>query len=349
MRGVAWSPSDITWDPTVMSTLLSESEVTQLQARAGSILKGLDKVLLGQGNLTRLVLTGMLAGGHVLLEGLPGLGKTELVKALAALSGLDHKRIQFTPDLLPGDITGTLMLQESAGGGRTMVFRHGPIFAQVVLADEINRASPKTQSALLQAMQEHAVTVFDTTHKLPQPFFVLATQNPVELDGTYPLPEAQLDRFAIKATVTGIGTDALTTLLMERPDGRPTTPESVTTAPQVVELLAGVKRIALPQAVAAYIARLVNATRPEHPDSPASVKTAVKWGASPRAAIALGTTARAAALLAGRPAVGFDDVKALAVPVIAHRLVLGYEAGLSGTTQTTVVTRLLDEVRELPA
>jgi MoxR-like ATPase len=349
MCSVDWSPSDITWESVDMSTLLSESEVTQLQARAAAILKGLDQVLFGQTQLTRLVLTGLLAGGHVLLEGLPGLGKTELVKALAALTGLDHKRIQFTPDLLPGDITGTLMLQESAGGGRALVFRAGPIFAQVVLADEINRASPKTQSALLQAMQEHAVTVFDTTHKLPQPFFVLATQNPVELDGTYPLPEAQLDRFAIKATVTGVGTDALTRLLMERPDGRPATPESVTTPHQVVELLAGVKRIALPEAVAGYIARLVNATRPELDEAPTLVKSAVKWGASPRAAIALGTTARAAALLAGRPAVGFDDVKAMAVPVLAHRLVLGYEAGLSGTTATTVVMRLLDEVRELPA
>ncbi len=333
-----------------MSTLLSESEVTQLQARAHAILRGLDRTLLGQQALTRLVLTGMLAGGHVLLEGLPGLGKTELVKALAALSGLTHKRIQFTPDLLPGDITGTLMLHESVGGGgRQMVFRAGPIFAQVVLADEINRASPKTQSALLQAMQEHAVTVFDATHALPQPFFVLATQNPVELDGTYPLPEAQLDRFAIKATITGVGTDTLKALLMERPDGRAATPEAVTTPQQVIELLAGVKRIALPEAVAGFIARLVNATRPDHPDSSGAVKSAVKWGASPRAAIALGTTARAAALLAGRPAVGFDDVKALAIAVLAHRLVLGYEAGLSGTSAVDVVRRLLDEVRELPA
>src|SRR5688572_30407867 len=149
--------------------LLREAELEPLRARALAILAGLDRIVLGQQALTRLVLSGMLSGGHVLLEGLPGLGKTELVKALAALSGLDHKRIQFTPDLLPSDITGTLMLQESAGGGRHMVFRAGPVFAQVVLADEINRASPKTQSALLQAMQEHAVTVFDTTHKLPQP------------------------------------------------------------------------------------------------------------------------------------------------------------------------------------
>jgi MoxR-like ATPase len=329
--------------------MLSESEVIQLQTRANAILAGLDRVLLGQSNLTRLVLTGLLANGHVLLEGLPGLGKTELVKALAILTGLDHKRVQFTPDLLPGDITGTVMLQERAGGGREMVFRKGPIFAQIVLADEINRASPKTQSALLQAMQEHIVTIFDETHVLPKPFFVLATQNPVELDGTYPLPEAQLDRFTIKATVTGIGTDFLTRILTERPDGHPQKPSESTTPQQVIELLDGVRQVALPEAVAGYIARLVNATRPEHADAPTLIKTAVRWGASPRAAIALSACARASALIAGRPAVGFADVKALAVPVIAHRIVLGYEAGLSGTTATTIVQHLLETMPELPA
>ena len=169
--------------------LMTEAELEPLQARAKSLLDGLDRIILGQQALTRLVVVGLLAGGHVLLEGLPGLGKTELVKALAALSGLDHKRIQFTPDLMPGDITGTTILQEQNGGGRQLMFRPGPIFAQIVLADEINRASPKTQSALLQAMQEHCVTVLDTTHTLPAPFFVLATQNPIELDGTSRCPK----------------------------------------------------------------------------------------------------------------------------------------------------------------
>jgi MoxR-like ATPase len=329
--------------------LMSEGEIIQLQTRAQALLKGLNAVLLGQKNLTQLVLTGMLAGGHVLLEGLPGLGKTELIKALALLTGLEHKRIQFTPDLLPSDITGTTMLQETSGGGRQLLFRQGPIFAQVVLADEINRASPKTQSALLQAMQEHTVTVFDTTHKLPKPFFVLATQNPVELDGTYPLPEAQLDRFAIKATVTGVATDTLTQLLMQRPDGKPPTPESVTTPQQIIELMDGVRKIAVPEAVAQYVARLVNATRPELTEAPAFVKSAVKWGASPRAAIALSSCARAAALMAGRPAIGFADVKLLAASVIAHRLVMSYEAGLAGTTATAVVEQLIQHIPELSA
>nr|MBA2480063.1 AAA family ATPase [Planctomycetota bacterium] len=306
-----------------MTALMTESEIATHRAHAQAILNGLDAAILGQSALTRLVLTGMLAGGHVLLEGLPGLGKTELVKTLAALTGLDHKRIQFTPDLLPSDITGTLILEEAAGGGsRKLTFRRGPIFAQVVLADEINRASPKTQSALLQAMQERQVTVFDTTHTLPHPFFVLATQNPIELDGTYPLPEAQLDRFAIKAAVTGVSTDTLARIIMERPDGIPAAAKAVTTAQEVSDLLTAVKRIALPEAVAGYIARVVNATRPEQSDAHEQVKGSVRWGASPRAAIALAACARASALLAGRPAVGFADVKALAAAVIGHRLVL---------------------------
>jgi MoxR-like ATPase len=329
-----------------MPDLIPAADLDRLAGRATALLAGLDQVILGQQHLTRLVVTGMLAGGHVLLEGLPGLGKTELVKALAALTGLDHARVQFTPDLLPADITGTLVVQESAGS-RNLVFRKGPIFAQLVLADEINRASPKTQSALLQAMQERCVTVFDATHELPRPFFVLATQNPIEQDGTYPLPEAQLDRFAVKALVSGVSTATLERILLDRPDGRPRPVSAVTDQAGIRELLDAVPRIVLPEAVAGYIARLVNATRPELVESPAAVRAAVKWGASPRAAIALAGTTRAAALLAGRPAVGFKDVQALAAPVIAHRLVMTYEAGLSGTNAVSIVDALVREIPEV--
>jgi len=326
--------------------MIAPSDLTHHQRLALDLLAALDATVLGQQELTRLVLTGLLAGGHVLLEGLPGLGKTELVKALAAASGLAHKRIQFTPDLLPSDITGTLVLAESAGG-RQLTFRAGPLFAQVVLADEINRASPKTQSALLQAMQERQVTVFDQTHDLPRPFFVLATQNPIELDGTYPLPEAQLDRFALKAAVRGVSTATLTQVLRERPDGRAPEVPKIADSERLIALLAAVREIALPEAVAGYIARLVNATRPELSGATDAVTMHVRWGASPRAALALAGCARASALLAGRPAVGFADVKALAVSVIAHRLVLTHEAGLAGTTAATVVEGLVQALPEL--
>ncbi len=326
--------------------MLPPAQLASHHQLASALLATLDRTMLGQQELTRLVLTGLLAGGHVLLEGLPGLGKTELVKSLAAASGLVHKRIQFTPDLLPSDVTGTLVLSESATG-RTLAFRPGPLFAQVVLADEINRASPKTQSALLQAMQERQVTVFDTTHDLPRPFFVLATQNPIELDGTYPVPEAQLDRFTVKATVRGVSTAVLTQLLRERPDGVPPAVPPVTDTAGLTALLLAVQQIALPEAVAGYIARLVNATRPELPGAVDAVRLHVRWGASPRAAIALAGCAKASALLAGRPAVGFADVQALAVPVIAHRLVLTHEAGLAGTSAPQVVEELARSLPEL--
>ncbi len=331
-----------------MAQLLTEAEIAHHQARARALLDGLDRVLFGQPDMTRLVLTGMLSGGHVLLEGLPGLGKTELIKALAHLSGLAYRRIQFTPDLLPGDITGNPILEEAPGGGRQLVFRPGPVFANVVLADEINRASPKTQSALLEAMQEHAVTVLGTTHPLPRPFFVLATQNPVELDGTYPLPEAQLDRFALKVEVHGVGPEVLTRILMERPRGRPEAPAPVTGPEALAELLAAVDAIALPDAVADYIGRLVHATRPDVEGALPQVRETLRWGSSPRGAIALAACARAAALLAGRPAVGFADVKQLAPHVLAHRLIRSYEAGLSGTSTRQVVEALVAQIPELP-
>jgi MoxR-like ATPase len=328
-----------------MTAPLAPADLAAPVATARALADALDRTVFGQQDLTRLVLTGFLAGGHVLLEGLPGLGKTELIKALAAASGCTYKRIQFTPDLLPSDITGTNLIGEP---GRPPAFRPGPVFASVVLADEINRASPKTQSALLEAMQERAVTVLGETRPLPDPFFVLATQNPVELDGTYPLPEAQLDRFAVKAAVAGVSEDVLHRIVAERPGGRPPAVTPVTDAAGLQAALAAVRSIIVPEAVARYIARLVHATRPDLATSDPAVRGLLRWGCGPRAALALAACARASALIDGRPAVGFADVRRLAVPVIAHRLVLQYEAGLHGRTTASVVNDLLAAVPELP-
>jgi len=331
--------------------LLSPAEVEAARAQALRIVAGLDRTLFDQEELTRLVVVACLARGHVLLEGLPGLGKTELVKALATLLGLDFKRLQFTPDLLPGDITGGHVLEEGSGdgraGGRRLVFHPGPVFTHVLLADEINRASPKTQSALLEAMQERRVTVLGETRALPEPFYVLATQNPIELEGTYPLPEAQLDRFLFKLDVRGVGRRALQSILTERRAGRPPALEPVAGQRELEALFAAVDAVYLPHAVAGWIARLVSATHPAGEGAPEKVRAYVRFGASPRAAIAVAEAARAHALLAGKPNAGFDDARAVAVPAIAHRLVLDYRARLEGVSARDVVESVLAGVGEL--
>ena len=296
-------------------------------------------VLFGQERLIDDVLTGLVAGGHILLEGLPGLGKTELVKALAKAIELDAKRVQFTPDLLPGDITGNPMLQEQDGIKR-FVFQPGPLFGNLVLADEINRASPKTQSALLEAMQERRVTVMGEVHPLPQPFFVLATQNPIELEGTYPLPEAQLDRFLFKLEVTRNSVEVLERIVLERELGAEPIVAPVLSRDELLGIMEISRRVYLPEVVASYIARLVDAT---HQGRSTSAE-GVKFGASPRAAIALAAASRARALLEGRLNASFEDVAAAAKPVLRHRLILDYSARLEGRTTDGVIEALLKEV-----
>jgi MoxR-like ATPase len=329
------------------SSLLSPEVVESAQAQALRILDGLDRTILGQKDLTRLVVTACLAQGHVLLEGLPGLGKTELVKALATLLGISFRRLQFTPDLLPGDVTGGHILEEVERGARRLVFHPGPVFTNILLADEINRASPKTQSALLEAMQERRVTVVGETRELPRPFYVLATQNPIELEGTYPLPEAQLDRFLFKLDVSGVDRGTLERIITERRGGAPPELEPVAGAAELAQLFDATGRVFLPRAVAGYVSRLVDASHPTADGASEKVKSYVRYGASPRAAIAIAESARGHALLAGKPNVGFDDVRAVAVPAMAHRLVLDYRARLDGIRGADVVRDLLDQVGEL--
>jgi MoxR-like ATPase len=328
------------------AALLDPDAVRPAAEQAGRLLEQLDAMLFGRPELHRLVLIGILSRGHVLFEGVPGVGKTALVKALSQLLGLDFKRVQFTPDLMPGDILGSHILQDVPGEGRQMVFRAGPIFTNLLLADEINRASPKTQSALLEAMQERSVTLLGATRELPDPFFVLATQNPIELEGTFPLPEAQLDRFLFKLVVEPADADALDRIISTRRRGEPPTPAWSLSATDLHSLFDVMDRIFLPRPVARYVARLVAATHPGAADASPLVNSYVSFGASPRAAIAIAEAARAAALLAGRPTVGFADIQAVAGPVLNHRLILNYKARLDSVTPLSVVKELLAKVDE---
>ncbi|HMV47867.1 MAG TPA: AAA family ATPase [Blastocatellia bacterium] len=327
-------------------SILQPEEINPAIELANRVLAQLDRILLGRAELHRLVLTGIFSRGHILLEGLPGVGKTALVKALGDLLGLEFKRVQFTPDLMPSDILGTHILQENADGRRAMEFHSGPIFTNLLLADEINRASPKTQSALLEAMQERAVTLLGATRELPDPFFVLASQNPIELEGTYPLPEAQLDRFLFKLNVGGADVETLDQIISSRRRGQPPQPEFVVSAEELQRIFAVMDRIYLPKPVSRYISRIVAATHADSPEAPNEVKSYVAYGASPRAAIAMAEAARAYALLAGRPTVGFEDVKAVAAPVLNHRLVLNYKAKFDGFTPAALVAELLGKIDE---
>lgn len=320
--------------------------------KCSRLLEQLDRVLLGQKELHRMVVTGLLSRGHILLEGLPGLGKTALVKALSEILRLGFKRVQFTPDLMPSDILGSHILQEDGKGGRDMVFKPGPVFTNLLLADEINRASPKTQAAMLETMQERRVTLLGATRDLPDPFFVLASQNPIELEGTYPLPEAQLDRFLFRLLVGRVGPEVLSGIITERRRGEPPAPTWTMSREDLSELFDVMNGIYLSKSVADYIARLTEATHPDSPLAPRVVKDYVRYGASPRAAIAIAEAARAQALLSGRPTAGFEDARAVASSVLNHRIILGYKARFDKIESPQVVEGLLAEVQavdiELP-
>ena len=326
--------------------LLQPEELSWAKEKLDKISGALSTVLLGKEQMIQETLVALLARGHILLEGLPGLGKTQLVRSLGTLLGLQFSRVQFTPDLLPGDIVGTNILEER-DGRRSFVFHPGPVFTNLMLADEINRASPKTQSALLEAMQEQRVTVLGTTHELPDPFFVLATQNPIELEGTYPLPEAQVDRFTFKIDVSGVGKEVLEEIILTRHRGEPPPLAPAISSTDLDKVFALVDRVHLPNPVAGYIARLVDATHADTPTAPAEVKQFVKYGASPRGAIALAEAGRGLGILRGKPNVGFDEVKDVALPALAHRVLLDYSAKLEGLTGRSVVEAVVRAVPEV--
>ncbi|MDX2227588.1 MAG: AAA family ATPase [Verrucomicrobiae bacterium] len=323
-----------------MNPLPPENEIAQASASLKKLRDTLNTVLFGQDHLVSMVIIGLVSRGHILLEGLPGLGKTQLAKGLSRALELDFKRVQFTPDLLPGDITGNPILQELSPGQRQFVFQPGPLFANLVLADEINRASPKTQSALLEAMQEGNVTVMGEGHRLPQPFFVVATQNPIELEGTYPLPEAQLDRFLFKLSVHKNDARTLQQIISSREIGVDPVIDRVCSREALASFLALARRIFLPEVVAHYIARLVEASHP----GLSKAATGVKFGASPRAALALAAAAKSRALFEGRSNASFEDVRAVALPVLEHRIILDYTARLDGRTTASMVSDLLEEI-----
>lgn len=297
------------------------------------------KVVIGQQALVDRLILSLLCKGHVLLEGVPGLAKTLSVKAMAGTLHAQFARIQFTPDLLPADLLGTMIYNPEE---RQFTAKKGPIFANLILADEINRAPAKVQSALLEAMQERRVTVMGETHALPSPFFVLATQNPIELEGTFPLPEAQLDRFLFKINVNRTPADVLTRIVLNREMGVEPEISPVLNAQELLELMQMARNVAIPEVVADYIGRLVNATHPGESEASGGVK----YGASPRAALGLAAAAKARALRHGRAFCSFEDVQAVIHPVLEHRILLNHTARLDGQTPAAVINRL---VREIPA
>jgi len=320
-----------------------ESAATRFREDFGKVRAEIAKAVVGHREVVDGVLVGLFAGGHVLLEGVPGLGKTLLIRSLAEALHLRFSRIQFTPDLMPADVTGTTIVVETERG-REFQFRRGPIFAQIVLADEINRATPKTQSSLLEAMQERSVTVGGTTHQLEKPFFVMATQNPIEQEGTYPLPEAQLDRFFFKLEVGYSSREELVEILDRTTTGRSPSIERVLDAERIVAHQSLVRRVLMPPAVQDYAVRLVMSTHPRGPFATPMVNRFLRFGASPRAAQTIALAAKVHALLDGRSQASFDDVKRCILPAMRHRCLLNFEAEAEGVGTDEVLRGITDTV-----
>jgi MoxR-like ATPase len=326
-----------------------KEQVQGFSRDVGRLRDEVGKVIVGHTPIVEGVVMALLAGGHALLEGVPGLGKTMLVRTLADAVHLTFSRIQFTPDLMPADILGTNVIVED-GGGKRFQFQRGPIFANVVLADEVNRATPKTQSALLEAMQEKSVTVAKTTYKLDEPFFVLATQNPLEMEGTYPLPEAQLDRFFVKLRVEYPSRDAMHTIL-DRTTGREEVrAEKVLSSERLLQLRELVRDVPVARAVQDFAVRVVEGTHPptnnnDAAGGPPLTRKYVRYGASPRGAQAILLGAKIKALLDGRFAVSTDDIRYVAKPALRHRLILNFEGEAEGVDPDTIIDSILSETK----
>ena len=326
--------------------------ITTIEALGTRLVEARESVehrFIGQGRVVELVLTALLSGGHGLLVGLPGLGKTRLVETLATVMGLQGNRIQFTPDLMPADILGAEVLETAADGSRAFRFIEGPIFCQLLMADEINRASPRTQSALLQAMQEREVTIAGAHRPLAAPFHVLATQNPIEQEGTYPLPEAQLDRFLVQIDVEYPDRDTERDILIATTGAHEAQATPVFTAAELLSAQDSLRRMPVGGAVVELILDLVRACRPQEPEAGEDVQDSVSWGPGPRAAQALMLAVRARALLQGRLAPGPADVRALARPVLRHRMALSFAARARGDDLGALIDRVADRVTNVEA
>jgi MoxR-like ATPase len=305
----------------------------------------LGKVIIGQRDVIEQIIIALLAGGHCLITGAPGLAKTLLVKSIAQIFHLKFQRIQFTPDLMPADITGTEILQDSGGGARQLTFVRGPVFANMILADEINRTPPKTQAALLEAMQEHQVTASGVRHVLEEPFFVLATQNPIEMEGTYPLPEAQLDRFMFNVVMDYLPEADEVRVVAQTTSSRAAAIEALFTGEDVLRFHELVRKVPVAEEMVRFAVQLASASRPHQPNTPEFVNEWVSWGAGTRAGQFLILGAKARALLRGRAHVTVEDIQALAIPALRHRILLNYRAEAEGIKIDEVVKRLVAATR----
>ena len=315
----------------------------EFRAKAVQIEAEIGKIIVGQGEVVRHVLVAILAAGHVLLEGVPGLGKTMLIRTLASVLDLQFSRIQFTPDLMPADIVGTDLLEDT-DGHRVFTFQPGPVFANLVLADEINRATPKTQSALLEAMQERSVTVAKKTYRLDEPFFVMATQNPIEMEGTYPLPEAQLDRFLFKVNVEFPSSEDLVEIFTRTTGSAVPVTEKVADGETILAMGALARQVPVPSHVSEFVARLVATSHPDHEDAPPMARQFLRYGSSPRGGQALILGSKITALLAGRFNVAFEDLHRIAPAALRHRLLLNFEGQAEGISTDAVIAELLEAI-----